>query len=196
MARTSAFDRAQVIQKARSIFWSKGYETSSIPELESATGLSRSSIYNSFGSKRGLFDAVVDSYLNEIVRPRLQPLLAGNASPSALEEYLSSLAEVFAKPESLPAAHGCLLINTASAPLAADPEVASVISGYRDELHQALDRGLHAARPELSGERRGVLAEAITGLVVAAFALVRISPHEAVRLLHCAENLLGVEPGH
>ncbi|MGO3762370.1 MAG: TetR/AcrR family transcriptional regulator, partial [Glutamicibacter arilaitensis] len=177
MARTSAFDRAQVIQNARSIFWSKGYETSSIPELESATGLSRSSIYNSFGSKRGLFDAVVDSYLNEIVRPRLQPLLAGNVSPSALEEYLSSLAEVFAKPESLPAAHGCLLINTASAPLAADPEVASVISGYRDELHQALDRGLHAARPELSGERRGVLAEAITGLVVAAFALVRISPH-------------------
>ncbi|MEZ5189149.1 MAG: helix-turn-helix domain-containing protein [Microbacterium sp.] len=48
-----------------------------IPDLEKATGLSRSSIYHSFGSKRGLFDAAVDTYLDQIVRPRLLP--AGRA---------------------------------------------------------------------------------------------------------------------
>ncbi|MDD0859753.1 TetR/AcrR family transcriptional regulator [Arthrobacter alpinus] len=45
-----------------------------LPDLERATGLSRSSIYHAFGSKRGLFDAAVASYLSEIIRPRLQPL--------------------------------------------------------------------------------------------------------------------------
>jgi AcrR family transcriptional regulator len=190
MARTSAFDKETAIQNARSVFWSKGFEATSIPELENATGLSRSSIYNSFGSKRGLFDAVVDSYLNEIVRPRLKPLLTEDVSSSALEDYLSSLAAVFSKPESLPATHGCLLINTASAPLAAESEVASVIRSYRNELHNALSAGLGAAHPELSPSRHLLLADTITGLVIAAFTLVRIAPAEAIRLLVCAEKLI------
>lgn len=190
MARTSAFDKEKVIQSARSVFWSRGFEATSIPELESATGLSRSSIYNSFGSKRGLFDAAVDSYLNEIVRPRLRPLLQDPVPSHALQDYLRGLAAAFAKPESLPAAHGCLLINTASAPIAAENDVAAIISAYREELDGAVGRGLKAVRPELSSERHALLSDTITGLVVAAFALVRISPGEAVRLLQCAENLL------
>ncbi|MEG2579016.1 MAG: TetR/AcrR family transcriptional regulator [Glutamicibacter sp.] len=190
MARTSAFDKEAAIQNARSVFWSKGFEATSIPELENATGLSRSSIYNSFGSKRGLFDAAVNSYLNEIVRPRLRPLLQDPVPSQALGDYLRGLAAVFAKPESLPAAHGCLLINTASAPIAAENEIAAIISAYREELDEAMGRGLHALRPDLSVERHALLSDTITGLVVAAFALVRISPSEAVRLLQCAENLL------
>ncbi|MGX1590539.1 TetR/AcrR family transcriptional regulator [Glutamicibacter sp. NPDC055491] len=189
MARTSAFDKEKAIQNARSVFWSKGFEATSIPELENATGLSRSSIYNSFGSKRGLFDAAVDSYLNDIVRPRLRPLLQDPVPSQALGDYLRGLAAVFAKPESLPAAHGCLLINTASAPIAAEPQIAQVIAAYRQELHEALCRGLHASCPELPRDRQRLLADTITGLVVAAFALVRIAPSEAVRLLQCAENL-------
>ena len=56
MARTQSFDRDTVVRAARTLFWTVGYESASIPELETATGLSRSSIYNAFGSKRGLFD--------------------------------------------------------------------------------------------------------------------------------------------
>lgn len=190
MARTLAFDRTQVVQNARSIFWSRGYEAASIPELELATGLSRSSIYNSFGSKRGLFDAAVDSYLEEIVRPRLQPLRESKVSQDALENYLSGLAQAFARPESLSAANGCLLINSASAPIAADENMALVITAYRNELQDAMHHGVTAARPELPEQRQILLADTITGLVVASFALVRITAQEAVHLLHCAKNLL------
>ncbi|MGO2053522.1 TetR/AcrR family transcriptional regulator [Arthrobacter sp. MYb211] len=190
MARTLAFDRAEVIENARSVFWSKGFEATSVPELEAATGLSRSSIYNSFGSKRGLFDAAVVSYLEEIVRPRLLPLLADQVPASALTDYLQGLAAVFARPESLPAAHGCLLINTASAPLAQDSKISRIIGEYRAELQAAILRGVASALPEASAERAGMLSTAITGLVVASFALVRIAPQEAVRLLATAELLL------
>ena len=190
MARTLAFDRAQVINGARTVFWSKGFEAASIPELEDATGLSRSSIYNSFGSKRGLFDAAVESYLEEIVRPRLQPLLTTPVKPSAVSKYLSGLAEAFERAESLPANHGCLLINTANAPISDDPEVARIIGEYRAELQSALHRGITAALPAADAAQTQMLATAVTGLVVASFTLVRIAPAEAVQLLRTAQLLL------
>ncbi|HAY44431.1 MAG TPA: TetR/AcrR family transcriptional regulator [Micrococcaceae bacterium] len=190
MARTLAFDRTQVINGARTVFWSKGFEAASIPELEDATGLSRSSIYNSFGSKRGLFDAAVESYLEEIVRPRLQPLLTTPVMPSAVSKYLSGLAEAFERAESLPANHGCLLINTANAPISEDPEVARIIGEYRAELQSALHHGIIAALPAADAAQTQMLATAVTGLVVASFTLVRIAPAEAVQLLRTAQLLL------
>ena len=73
MGRTQTFDTTEVVRSARRVFWEHCFENASIVELEQATGLNRSSIYYAFGSKRGLFDAAVESYLDEIIRPRLQP---------------------------------------------------------------------------------------------------------------------------
>ena len=193
MARTLAFDRAEVVRQARAVFWSRGYESAAIPELEAATGLSRSSIYNSFGSKRGLFDAAVDSYLDEVVRPRLAALAGGDVAAQALDEYLAATQAIFQKPESLPAANGCLLINSANAPIASDEHVSQAICAYRGELHAAFSRGLQAAVPGLADQRLALLADAVTGLVVAAFALVRISPAEAARLVESARRLASAQ---
>ena len=76
MGRTRTFDETDAARSALEAFWDHGLEGTAIPDLEKATGLSRSSIYHSFGSKRGLFDAAVDTYLDQIVRPRLAPLQA------------------------------------------------------------------------------------------------------------------------
>ena len=54
MARTQGFERDAVVRAARTVFWRRGFEDTAVPDLEEATGLSRSSIYNAFGSKRGL----------------------------------------------------------------------------------------------------------------------------------------------
>lgn len=190
MARTPTFERSHVVEQARAVFWARGYEASSIPELEEATGLSRSSIYNSFGSKRGLFAAAVDSYLEQIVRPRLRPLLAQSVDPAALRHYLEGLARAFTTPGSVAAANGCLLISSANAPIADDGQIAEVIADYRRELHHALARGVHAALPDTDVRHRALLADTLTGLVVAAFALARILPEEAARLLHNGVELL------
>ncbi|WP_313814010.1 TetR/AcrR family transcriptional regulator [Glutamicibacter sp.] len=195
MARTLAFDRDEVIRQARAVFWKRGYESASVPELESATGLSRSSIYNSFGSKRGLFDAAVNSYLDELIRPRLRPLTEPQVAPDALDEYLESIIRSFNQPQSLPAAHGCLLINSASAPIARDEQVTRAITAYRAELHAAFSRGLQAANPTLSATRHRLLAESITGLVIAALTLVRISPTEATELIRSAQTLSHLNEG-
>ncbi len=74
MARKRAFDEAAVLRAARDVFWVRGYEAASLDLLQAAMGLSRSSLYVTFGSKRALFTRVLSVYLAEVINPRLAPL--------------------------------------------------------------------------------------------------------------------------
>jgi len=67
MARTKEFDERQVLLAAMLVFWDKGYEGTSINDLEQATGLRRTSLYNTFGNKRALFERVLACYKESIM---------------------------------------------------------------------------------------------------------------------------------
>lgn len=190
MGRTQSFDTDEVVRAARAVFWANGYEGAALPELEKATGLRRSSIYHAFGSKRGLFGAAVTSYLDEVVRPRLAPLATDPVSPAALEDYLTGLRAALLRTETLPGRSGCLLVNSAGAPIGQDDEVARVVADYRAELRAALGNGVRARLPRLTGTEQDTLADACTGLVVAAFALVRVDPAQAAGSLDTARALI------
>jgi AcrR family transcriptional regulator len=189
MARTPAFDRATVIRAARTVFWRLGYDGASIPELEQATGLRRSSLYNAFGSKRGLFDSAVQSYLDELVRPRLAPLQAEVVAPEALLSYLTELRDAFENLHSMPASYGCMLINTAGTPLAQDGRIQAVVTDYRRELHSALARGL-AATVQDDSYSAELGADVLTALVLAGFAIARVDPQEAAHSVANAIRLV------
>ena len=55
MTGKKAFDEMQVLRAALNVFRLKGYAGAGLSELEAATGLNRSSLYNAYGSKQGLF---------------------------------------------------------------------------------------------------------------------------------------------
>ncbi len=190
MSRMRNFDSEAVVRAAREVFWERGFEAASIPELEAATGLARSSLYNAFRSKRGLFDAAVQSYLDEVVRTRLAPLMAEDVAPGAILDYLDGLRAAFVHADSTSASNGCLLVNCAGSPISHDTEVARVIADYRSELETAIGRGIAARLGSDHGAQRVRLDDAVTGLVVAAFALVRVVPDEAVRCLDSARGLI------
>lgn len=59
MARPRSFDPATVIARARDAFVVGGYRGTSVDDLLTATGLARASLYQAFGSKRGLFLAAL-----------------------------------------------------------------------------------------------------------------------------------------
>lgn len=59
MARPRSFDTAAVVRQARDAFVAGGYRGTSVEDLLTATGLSRASLYQAFGSKRGLFLAAL-----------------------------------------------------------------------------------------------------------------------------------------
>jgi TetR/AcrR family transcriptional regulator, transcriptional repressor for nem operon len=67
MARTRQFDERQALVAAMLVFWEKGYEGTSIQDLEDAMGLKRTSIYNTFGNKRTVFERVTACYKESIM---------------------------------------------------------------------------------------------------------------------------------
>jgi TetR/AcrR family transcriptional regulator, copper-responsive repressor len=89
------FDESAVIAAAVQVFWRHGYAAASISDLTEATGLSRSSLYQRFGDKDGLFREALAAYLERVLRrmeaaegetarARLDALLRGFvAKPSA-----------------------------------------------------------------------------------------------------------------
>ncbi|MFD6134698.1 TetR/AcrR family transcriptional regulator [Isoptericola sp. NPDC060257] len=185
MGRAQGFETELAVRAAREVFWRDGYAEASVPALERATGLNRSSIYHAFGSKRGLFDAAVQSYLDEVVRPRLRPLVADDVAPDALVEYLTGLRAALARADEVQGTSGCLLVNTSGSPIAADDSVRRTVADYRAELRAALRRGVVARRPDASPADADRLADVCTALVISAFTLVRVDPPSA---LHCLDT--------
>ncbi len=212
MPRTREFVTDDAVVAARSVFWEHGYEQASVPALERATGLGRSSIYQAFGSKRGLFDACVENYLDEILRPRLRPLQQETVAPQALVDYLEGLRGALADAGSAPGQHGCLLLNAASGPIGRQQAVAERVMAYREELRTAMRRGLAAARAAPAGPARArsaeagaadsgahgepdedILerdAEACASLVTSAFVLTRVDNSAALRCVDAARAMV------
>lgn len=190
MGRQQSFDTDAVVRAARTLFWEHGYEGASVPDLERATGLNRSSIYHAFGSKRGLFDAAVESYLDEVVRPRLRGLRADAVAPDAILTYLTGLRRALGS--GIAATHGCLLVNAAGAPIAHDAAVAETVAAYRGELRDAFARGIAARRRDSApaGPDVETLAEACTALVLSAFAITRVDNAAALRTVDAALRLV------
>lgn len=190
MGRTQAFDTQEVVRAARTVFWEHGYEDASLPDLERATGLSRSSIYHAFGNKRGLFDAALASYLGEIIRPRLLPLNAPEVDPGAIVDYFTGLRDALARRGTLSSDNGCLLLNVAGSPISNEEAVSLTIAGYRQELSASLLRGIAAHRPEMEGAAHRQLATVLSSLVIAAMTLARVDNPQSLATLDTALILL------
>jgi TetR/AcrR family transcriptional regulator, transcriptional repressor for nem operon len=177
MARRKAFDEAAVLRAARDVFWVRGYESASLELLQSAMGLSRSSLYETFGSKRALFARVLAGYLAEVIDPRLAPLERADAGFAALLTYFESFGDFLRQAPVELAGRGCLLVNTATELAVLDDEAAAVVEGYRRRVLTAfrsvLDRAVLAGDLDGGAEQRR--AELLTAQVIGMFLTSRLS---------------------
>lgn len=197
MGRQSAFVREDTVRSARDVFWSEGYEGASMASLQRATGLNASSIYHAFGSKRGLFDAAIEDYLERVVRPGLAPLRAPEVAPDALERYFLAARALFADPSGRTLSDGCLLVNTACSGLARDDGIAEAVRAYRAELLAAFTRGAQARRPDQSPQERAQLVETCVALLISALVMTRVDRDAATAAIDSALTALqNQEQGH
>ncbi|WEO76097.1 helix-turn-helix domain containing protein [Cryobacterium sp. SO2] len=145
MGRLQTFDSTTVVQSARDVFWDLGYDGASLADLETATGINRSSLYHAYGSKRGLFDAAVVDYRDTVIRPRLRGLQADGAGRRELLAYFDELREAVAKLPLDSPRRGCLLVNCATGLATHDEPAREVVEDYRTELAAALGHALAGA---------------------------------------------------
>src|ERR1051326_7706866 len=61
--RPREFDTEKALDAALGVFWRKGYEGASLPDLTRAMGINRPSLYAAFGNKEELFRRAVDRYV-------------------------------------------------------------------------------------------------------------------------------------
>src|ERR1051325_3080208 len=108
--RPRAFDPQAVILAARDVFSERGPELTSIADLEERTGLDRSSLYNTFGSKQVLFDAAMRSYLQEAIEDRLNGLRKSSPGLGAIASFFGDMSRAFRSHPQL-GARGCLMVN-------------------------------------------------------------------------------------
>jgi AcrR family transcriptional regulator len=60
--RPRAFDVDKALDRALRVFWKKGYEGASLPDLTHAMRITRPSMYAAFGNKEALFRKAIDRY--------------------------------------------------------------------------------------------------------------------------------------
>jgi AcrR family transcriptional regulator len=60
--RPRAFDRDAALEQATRLFWSKGYEATSMTDLTKAMGIGSPSLYAAFGSKEALYAEALQHY--------------------------------------------------------------------------------------------------------------------------------------
>ena len=62
MGRPRGFDVDKALERALNVFWRKGYEGATLPDLTPAMGINRPSLYAAFGNKETLFRKAIDRY--------------------------------------------------------------------------------------------------------------------------------------
>ncbi|MGA9027101.1 MAG: TetR/AcrR family transcriptional regulator [Steroidobacteraceae bacterium] len=109
MSGKPQYDEAAVIDAAIGVFWRLGFAATSISELTDATGISRSSLYQRFGDKDGLFREALTRYTERVLR-RMDGVRADTAR-ARVEALLREFVTRDGKSKRPP---GCLLARSCS----------------------------------------------------------------------------------
>jgi TetR/AcrR family transcriptional repressor of nem operon len=180
MARVREFDVDVALERAMSLFWTRGYEATSLDDLCAATGLSRSSLYATFGSKRDLLLRTVDRYAAQ----RGPSIAATLARPLSVREAFAALAREFIDQIVAGAGRrGCFLGNCAAElprhDRAAIARIRQGLACTETVFRDALARG--QARGELSNTADvGALARFLTAGFQGLRLVGKVNPDRAV----------------
>lgn len=157
MPRPREFEETVALDEVVRRFWMKGYSATSLRELERATGLGVTSLYNAFGGKRALFRAALQRYLEECVRSCIREAESRQTPSDCIHSFVQG---VIKSALDDPEHKGCLLINTAIEVAPHDPEIAARVEAALREVEEFFRRTLEAA--VASGEAAADLSPADT----------------------------------
>jgi len=173
MARPKAFNKDQALAAAMEVFWRTGYERASLDVLLKAMGISKQSLYDTFGDKRAL-------YLKALAHYREQTLASMRtlfASVGSTRDAFSRLLVGLSAESEAQHARGCLLLSANLERETGD----AVIAQFLRENQAAVEKIFADAISQ--GQARGELSKTLDPQSLARFFAVTIQGMRAMARL-------------
>ncbi|MBS1303240.1 TetR/AcrR family transcriptional regulator [Loktanella sp. SALINAS62] len=124
-------------------FWSRGFEATSVRDLEAATGLGVTSLYNAFGSKEAMFKTALKHYSERRTGACLRELENLPSPADRIRKFVTRLIDAALED---PDHRGCLIVNTATGLGSHDPEIAEIVARNLGEVKAFFQRNFEAAQ--------------------------------------------------
>lgn len=143
MARSKSFNEQEILDKAMVLFWAKGYNATSANVLVTELGLSRSSLYDTFGDKRSLYLKALMQYQADIL-DAMQSLIRNTDD---VREALIAIFNLIVKQqdrEDTP--KGCFMVNAAIELAPSDIEIAYLVASSQRSFEKTLDEAFERAQ--------------------------------------------------
>lgn len=127
-----------MLDKAMEFFWRNGYNSSSPQEILQALGLSRSSLYDTFGDKHTLFISTLKRYREKNTGAVIKML---EESQNVLET-IKELMQATRKGCVEGGIRGCLMVNSKVEMAMSDVEVAGIVKENREAQEEAFAKAI------------------------------------------------------
>lgn len=121
------------------LFWQRGYEAASLQDLQAVTGLSKSSLYQTYPSKQAWFAAAFGRYVEQRRALLLEQL---EASASPLGFIRGRLLSVLDDGGSDGVPRGCMLVNVANEFSLSEPVLVPVLQSATAGICQVFEQAL------------------------------------------------------
>lgn len=145
--REKEFDEERVLELAVLIFWERGFEGTSIQDLEKAMGIKRQSLYNAFQNKQTLYERALAHYHQTVIVRNLAPLHTSKKPLKAIEAYFRARIDAIFDPSAI---KGCLITNSITERALFDDRVRSLNAQSLDHMQAAFTTAVSNGRQ--SGE--------------------------------------------
>ncbi|EQB17174.1 TetR/AcrR family transcriptional regulator [Sphingobium lactosutens] len=140
--RPRTFDREVALRKAMTLFWTKGFEATSMQDLVGTMGINSPSIYAAYGSKEDLFREAVALYADAEGGATLRALTGDLSARAAIEVLLKENVKLFTGSDR---PRGCLIVLGAGNVADDHAAIQMFLRGRRREISEAFIRRLTRA---------------------------------------------------
>lgn len=149
MGRQKNFDQQDMLEKATELFWCKGYFDTSMQDLTEGLGISRSSLYDTFGGKRELFLYALRQYMKGMSTAFKKIIDEPGSAKIALKNLLEISSYNLLNNEMK---KGCFWVNSIIEIVPHDKTIAEIIETNDKELREAFYKVIK------KGQKRGEIS--------------------------------------
>ncbi|MEM7329193.1 MAG: helix-turn-helix domain-containing protein [Pseudomonadota bacterium] len=162
--RPATIDTKSAMHAMVELFRDKGYAAVSLDDLSEATGLSRPSLYRSFGNKLSMYVGAMNAFGEDVAELALPKLEAEGDLQTALTDFFDAMLAIYYRDSDI--APGCLVFGTAPSH-ADEDEIKSRLKFGIDQVDARMRARMKLSFPECNTARLTTAAHMASNTLIA-----------------------------